>query len=76
MENNMLKIMNYALSLGGFLNGYKTILGAALYLFAEVALKVPSLADSYNAVLNGAQSASEVLVALGIIHWKVKDIVK
>lgn len=72
----MLKIMDYALGLGGILNGYKTILGAALFLFAEVALKVPALAGSYEAVLSGAQSASEVLVALGIIHWKVKDLVK
>lgn len=72
----MLKIMDYALGLGGLLNGYKTILGAALYLFSEIALKVPSLTDEYNLILNGAQSVSEVLVALGIIHWKVKDLNK
>lgn len=72
----MLKILDQLLSLGGVLDGYKTLVGAALYLFAELALKFPSLADEYAAVLAVLQTVSEVLVSLGVIHWKVKDLVR
>lgn len=72
----MLKVFDSVLRLGGLLDGYKTLIGASLYLLAELALKFPAFADEYAAILSGAQSVSEVLVALGVIHWKVKDLVR
>lgn len=70
----MLKFFDYVLSLGSVLNGYKTLIGAALYLFSEVASHVPSLAGAYSSTLDSLQVVSEVLVSLGIIHWKIKDL--
>lgn len=72
----MLKVFDKLLSLGGALDGYKTLIGAGLYLFSALAVQFPALSGGYESTINSLNAFSEALVALGIIHWKVKDLVR
>lgn len=72
----MLKLFDKLLSFGGVLNGYKTLVGAALMFGSELAVHIPALAVPFAHGIDVLNQASEVLVALGLVHWKVKDLIK
>ncbi len=56
-----------------FLNGFKTILGAAGMVLTFVAPKiVPAFSDAAPHAINIAQGAFGLLLALGIIHKSEK----
>lgn len=70
----MLKLLDKMMSLGGLLDGKKTIIGAVAMGLGKLAIMYPQL--PFAAVLAHLDLAGEVLAGLGVIHWRIKDLVR
>lgn len=70
----MLKLLDKLMSLGGILDGYKTLVGAGLVLVSQLGHVIPGFPAGQ--ILTSVNMVGEVLFSLGVIHWKIKDIVR
>lgn len=70
----MLKLMDKLLSLGGFLDGKKTLIGVVVKVVAQVGIAFPQVPAAQ--ILASLDALGEALFALGVIHWKIKDLAR
>lgn len=70
----MLNLFNKILGLGGLLNGQKTVIGAVLKGVSLVGGYFPAFPA--QPVMNALGEIGDVLFYGGLVHWRIKDMMK